>query len=103
MTDQMLAVARECQPKVAEALGYDAVEFRRGYLEQIPVEGAAADVITSNCVINLSPDKPRVFREIWRALKDHGRVVIADIVRIARYRRACARMGSSGASASAAP
>ena len=80
MTDQMLAVARECQPKVAEALGYDAVEFRRGYLEQIPVEGAAADVITSNCVINLSPDKPRVFREIWRALKDHGRVVIADIV-----------------------
>ena len=80
MTDQMLAVARECQPKVAEALGYDAVEFRRGYLEQIPVEDAAADVITSNCVINLSPDKPRVFREIWRALRDHGRVVIADIV-----------------------
>ena len=80
MTDQMLTVARECQPKVADALGYDAVEFRKGYLEEIPVEDAAADVVTSNCVINLSPDKPRVLREIWRVLKDHGRTVIADIV-----------------------
>ena len=80
MTDQMLAVARECQPKVAHALGYDAVEFRRGYLEQIPLDDATADVVTSNCVINLSADKPRVLREIWRVLNDHGRTVIADIV-----------------------
>ena len=80
MTDQMLAVARDCQPKVAEALGYDVVEFRRGYLEEVPLENATANVITSNCVINLSPDKPRVFREIWRVLKDHGRAVIADVV-----------------------
>ena len=80
MTDQMLAVARECQPKVAEALGYEVVEFRRGYLEEIPLENATADAVTSNCVINLSPDKSRVFREIWRVLKDHGRVVIADVV-----------------------
>jgi SAM-dependent methyltransferase len=80
MTDQMLGVARESQPKVASALGYDVVEFRRGYLERIPVEDRTADVVTSNCVVNLSPDKPAVFREIWRALKDHGRLVIADIV-----------------------
>ena len=80
MTDQMLSVARECQSKVAAALGYDAVEFRHGYLEEIPVDEAAVDVVTSNCVINLSPDKPRVFREIWRVLKNYGRVVVADIV-----------------------
>ena len=80
MTDQMLAVAHESQPKVAAVLGYDNVEFRRGLLERIPLENASADVVTSNCVINLSPDKPAVFREMWRVLKDHGRAVVADIV-----------------------
>ena len=80
MTDQMLEVARACQPKVADSLGYDAVDFQKGYLEQIPLDDAVADVVTSNCVINLSPDKPRVLREIWRVLKDHGRMVVADIV-----------------------
>ncbi len=80
MTDSMLTVAQECRPKVAEALGWDVVEFRRGFLEAIPLEDATAHVVTSNCVINLSPDKPRVFREIWRVLKDHGRAVVADIV-----------------------
>ena len=80
MTEQMLAVARDAQPQVAAALGYDAVEFRKGYLEQVPLDDGAADVVTSNCVVNLSADKPRVLREIWRVLKDHGRTVIADIV-----------------------
>ncbi len=80
MTDAMLTVANECRPKVAAALGWDVVEFRRGFLEAIPLDDATADVVTSNCVINLSPDKPRVFREIWRVLKDHGRAVVADIV-----------------------
>lgn len=80
MTDQMLEVARANQPKVAAAIGYDAVTFRKGFLEEIPVDAKTADVVTSNCVINLSPDKPKVFAEIWRILKDHGRAVIADIV-----------------------
>jgi ubiquinone/menaquinone biosynthesis C-methylase UbiE len=80
MTDQMLSVARESQPLVAAKLGYGNVEFRKGILEQIPLDPASADVVTSNCVINLSPDKPAVLREIWRVLKDGGRAVIADIV-----------------------
>jgi len=80
MTEQMLAVARKCQGQVAGVLGYDAVEFRHGYLEEIPLEDAVANVVTSNCVINLSADKPRVLREVWRVLKDHGRAVVSDIV-----------------------
>jgi SAM-dependent methyltransferase len=80
MTDQMLGIALESQPKVVAALGYDNVEFRRGFLERIPLEDGTAHIVTSNCVINLSPDKPAVFREIWRVLQDHGRAVIADIV-----------------------
>jgi 7,8-dihydro-6-hydroxymethylpterin dimethyltransferase len=80
MTDQMLAVARDSQPHVTAALGYDNVEFRKGVLEQIPLEAGTAHIVTSNCVINLSPDKPAVFREIWRVLTDGGRAVIADIV-----------------------
>src|SRR5712692_10924711 len=61
MTDRMLHVARENQPRVAAALGYDAVEFREGFLEEIPIESKCVDLVTSNCVVNLSPDKPRVF------------------------------------------
>jgi MoaA/NifB/PqqE/SkfB family radical SAM enzyme/SAM-dependent methyltransferase len=80
MTDPMLAVANENRPLVAANLGYDAVEFRKGFLEAIPAEDKSADIVTSNCVVNLSPDKAKVFSEIWRVLKDHGRVVIADIV-----------------------
>ena len=80
MTDRMLHVARENQPRVAASLGYDAVEFREGFLEQIPVESKSIDLVTSNCVVNLSPDKPRVFAEMWRVLKDHGRILISDIV-----------------------
>jgi ubiquinone/menaquinone biosynthesis C-methylase UbiE len=80
MTDRMLSVATENQPKVAAALGYDVVDFREGFLEKIPVESKSVDLVTSNCVVNLSPDKPRVFEEIWRVLKDHGRILISDIV-----------------------
>jgi MoaA/NifB/PqqE/SkfB family radical SAM enzyme/SAM-dependent methyltransferase len=80
MTDRMLSVAHESKPKVAASLGYDVVEFREGYLESLPVESRSVDVVTSNCVVNLSPDKPRVFEEVWRVLKDHGRTVLSDIV-----------------------
>ncbi len=80
MTPQMLTVARDAQTHVAAALGYDVVDFREGYLEQIPVDSKAVDLVTSNCVINLSPDKARVFAEMWRVLKDHGRIVVSDIV-----------------------
>ena len=80
MTGRMLAVAEENRPKVAAALGYDAAEFREGFLESIPVESGSVDCVTSNCVVNLSPDKPRVFEEVWRVLRDHGRAVISDIV-----------------------
>lgn len=80
MTDEMLKVANENKHLVAKNLGYDIVEFRKGFLEDIPVEDGTVDLITSNCVINLSPDKKAVFNEMWRILKDHGRIVISDII-----------------------
>jgi SAM-dependent methyltransferase len=80
MTDPMLAVARENQPIVAEKLGYDVVEFHKGVLEEVPVADRQVDCVTSNCVVNLSPDKRAVFGEIWLVLKDHGRLVLSDIV-----------------------
>ncbi len=80
MTDAMLAVAEASRPPVAEALGYDNVEFRKGYLERLPLDDRSVDLVTSNCVVNLSPDKPRVFEEIWRVLTEHGRLVLSDIV-----------------------
>lgn len=77
MTDAMLETARRNLD--ASPIG-QRVELRKGVIEALPVEDASVDHVISNCVINLSPDKPKVFREIWRVLKDHGRTVIADIV-----------------------
>jgi MoaA/NifB/PqqE/SkfB family radical SAM enzyme/ubiquinone/menaquinone biosynthesis C-methylase UbiE len=80
MTDAMRDVAIVSKPEVAKNLGYDVVDFRKGVLEDVPVESGTVDLVTSNCVVNLSPDKRKVFAEIWRILKDHGRTVISDIV-----------------------
>lgn len=80
MTGEMLDKANKALEKVAGNLGFLNCEFRQGYLEDVPVESESVDLVTSNCVVNLSSDKSKVFKEIYRILKDGGRFVIADIV-----------------------
>ena len=82
MNDDRLAIAEKYKTEMSQKWGYSNVEFRKGYIENLKsagIEDKTIDVVISNCVINLSPDKHSVFSEIWRVLKDDGVLYFSDI------------------------
>ena len=91
MTDEMVTLARS----KAEAAGVRNVEFRRGLIEELPVESGSVDVLISNCVINLSPDKRRVFAEACRVLRPGGWLSVTDVVLNVRLPKIVLRMAGA--------
>lgn len=80
MLDSMLEISNEGAKEIGKNLGYSNLEFKKGYLEKLPLEDESFDLITSNCVLNLSTHKRELFDEINRVLKKGGRVVVSDVV-----------------------
>ena len=82
MTEEMIEKARQN----AQQYGFTNVEFRFGDIEHLPIEDSSVDVVISNCVINLAPDKLKVFQEAYRALKPNGKMYVSDIVLLEQLR-----------------
>lgn len=95
MTPEMLVKARKNMGAYRDRSGLENVEFRLGEIEHLPVADNSVDVVISNCVINLSPDKPQVWREIARVLKPGGRVAVSDLALLKPLPSAIAEMAEA--------